>query len=139
MVAWSRDFALTLAGMEGEADRRVRFGYALQRALAARDMSERQLAARLGIDPRRVAAWRKGKRLPDYYEGLALIEILRLKEELLRDPPPIPPEPHYPIDRYLREAVDSGFQEGLRRSREPKAPGGRGRPPRSPGQRVRAK
>lgn len=87
----------------GEAERRARFGYALQRALKRRDMSERQLATTLGVDPRKVARWRSGKDLPDYFETLALVDALQVREELFRNPPEVPPEPAYPIDQYLIE------------------------------------
>lgn len=99
--------------MVGEAERRDRFGYALQQALAARKMSERQLAMQLGIDPRRVAAWRLGRRLPDLYETQELVSILRVDEELFRNPPPVPEPPPYPIEQYLLEAVDRGARQGL--------------------------
>lgn len=113
MVAWSRDFAVSLAGMEGEAERRARFGYALHRALRERKMSERQLAKRLGIDPRRVSAWRNGRTLPNYYEHLAIMRELRVSEDLFRDPPPVPEEPYYPIEKYLLDAASKGLAQGL--------------------------
>lgn len=87
--------------MVGEAERRSRFGYALQRALKARGVSARQLAARLGIDARQVARWRTGKGLPDLYQTQALVSVLRIDEELFRNPPEVPKAPAYPIERYL--------------------------------------
>jgi transcriptional regulator with XRE-family HTH domain len=99
--------------MIGEAERRIRFGYALQKALEARQMSERQLAQRLGVDSRRVAAWRQGKRLPDIYETQAIVAHLRVSEDLFRNPPEVPEPPPYPIERYLIDAVDDGVEQGL--------------------------
>jgi transcriptional regulator with XRE-family HTH domain len=99
--------------MVGEAERRDRFGYALREALAARGMSERQLAQRLEIDPRQVARWRTGKGLPDLYQTQALVAVLRVSEELFRNPPPVPEPPAYPIEDYLLEAVERGVAQGL--------------------------
>lgn len=99
--------------MIGERERRDRFGYALQRALQARGMSERQLAVQLEVDPRRVASWRTGKNLPDLYETQALVEILRVSEDLFRNPPEVPKPPEYPIERYLLDAADEGAERGL--------------------------
>jgi transcriptional regulator with XRE-family HTH domain len=99
--------------MVGEAERRARFGYALQQALTKRKMSERQLAQRLEVDPRRVAGWRIGKKLPDLYETQALAAELRVSEELFRNPPPVPKPQPYPIERYLLEAIGQGAAEGL--------------------------
>jgi transcriptional regulator with XRE-family HTH domain len=99
--------------MVGELERRQRFGYALQRALRARSLSERQLAKRMGIDPRKVARWRAGGGLPDYYETLTLAEQLGVDEDLFRNPPPVPPDPAYPIEDYLLGAVDEGVVRSL--------------------------
>lgn len=101
LVAWSRLPSTSLVRMIGESERRERFGYALQRALEAREMSERQLALAMGIDPRKVARWRRGKDLPDLYETQAIVEHLRVSEDLFRNPPEIPKPPAYPIDQYL--------------------------------------
>ena len=68
-------------------------------------MSERQLAEQLSVDPRKIARWRSGKDLPDYFETLALVDALKVREELFRNPPPVPPEPAYPIDDYLVESA----------------------------------
>ena len=123
--------------MSGEEGRRRRFGYALQMALQARGMSQRQLAKVLEMDPRRIAAFVKGKALPDYYETRGILETLRVSEALFVDLPEIPPAPYYPIERYLLEAVESGREEGLRRlrSQDSEAPDP---PPQSPAPRVRA-
>lgn len=138
MVAWSRADTFSLPAMSGEEGRRRRFGYALQMALQARGMSQRQLAKVLDIDARRVAAFVKGKALPDYYEFRGILETLRVSEALFVDLPEIPPEPYYPIERYLLEAVESGAEEGLRRLRNPEheAPDP---PAPSPARRARAR
>jgi transcriptional regulator with XRE-family HTH domain len=116
-VSWSGHRATSLALMLGETERRERFAYALQRALTARGMSERQLALAIEVDPRTVTKWRSGRSLPDLYQTLALAATLRVSEDLFRDPPAVPPEPYYPIDQYLVEAAQSGVDEGLRRAR----------------------
>lgn len=113
LVAWSSLPAASLMLMVGEQERRDRFGYALQQALTARGMSERQLAARLEIDPRQVARWRTGKGLPDLYQTQALVAVLRVSEELFRNPPPVPEPPAYPIEDYLLDAVERGAAAGL--------------------------
>lgn len=126
MVAWTFAGARSLTLMLGEKERRERFAYALQMALRARDLSERQLALKMQVDPRKIARWRSGKGIPDYYETLALAEVLNVSESLFRDPPavpPPPPEPYYPIEDYLIEAGPSGAEEGHRRaSTRPAAP-----------------
>src|SRR4029077_9731465 len=101
LVAWADRPARSLMLMVGEAERRRRFGYALQEALKARGLSERQLALHLQIDARRVARWRSGKDLPNLYEVQALVATLRVDEALFRNPPEVPEPPAYPIGRYL--------------------------------------
>lgn len=122
LVAWSGLPTRSLVLMVGEAERRRRFGYALQRALEARGLSERQLALRLEIDPRRVARWRMGKDLPDLYETQELVTVLRVSEDLFRNPPEVPEPPPYPIECYLLEdelsaaatrAADAAVDEAL--------------------------
>lgn len=137
-VAWSRADTFSLRPMSGEGDRRLRFGYALQMALRARGMSQRQLAKRLNIDPRRVAAFVQGKAEPTYFEFRQIVETLRVSEALFVDLPEIPPEPYYPIERYLLETVESGAEEGLRRLRSPRHEDP-DPPVQSPARPVRAK
>jgi transcriptional regulator with XRE-family HTH domain len=112
--------------MIGEAERRHRFAYALQEAMAVQNMSGRRLAQALNVDPRKIARWLKEKDLPDLFEAQALAGALGVKEELFRnppDPPPPPPKPYYPIEDYLLGAVDRGVRRGSRRrgpaSRDP--------------------
>lgn len=104
----------SLVLMIGETERRERFGYALQEALAARDKSERQLAAHLKVDARQVAKWRSGRGLPDIYQTRMIEAFLRISERLFAEPPPVPKPPHYPIEDYLLDAVDEGARRGLR-------------------------
>lgn len=103
LVAWSRLPSPSLMLMVGEAERRDRFGHALQQALERRGVSERELAKRLEVDPRKVARWRRAKALPDYYETQEIAAILRVSEDLFRHPPEVPKPPTYPIDQYLLE------------------------------------
>lgn len=126
LVAWSRLPAASLMLMVGEQERRDRFGYALQQALTARGMSERELAKRLEVDPRQIARWRAGKGLPDLYQTQALVSALRVSEELFRNPPPVPTPPAYPIEDYLLDAVERGAAAGL--SDEPLPPAGEPEP-----------
>lgn len=113
LAPWSLQRSPSLVLMLGEAERRSRFGYALQMALEARSMSERQLAKSVGVDPRRVAGWRRGQKLPDLYEIQAIVDVLKVSEELFRNPPPVPKPPPYPIERYLLEAAEEGVSRGL--------------------------
>lgn len=113
LVAWSWQPRASLVLVIGEAERRDRFGYALQEALKARKMSERQLAQAVGVDPRKVARWRSGRDLPDLYQTQAIVDTLRVSEELFRNPPAVPKPPAYPIERYLLEAAKRGAQQGL--------------------------
>ena len=113
LVAWSLPNRHSLTLMLGEAERRDRFGYALQEALRARKMSERQLAQEIGVDPRKIARWRSGKDLPDLYQTQALVDVLRVSEDLFRNPPEVPKPPAYPIERYLLEATSRGALRGL--------------------------
>lgn len=112
LVAWSFASGTSLMLMLGEQERRDRFGYALQEALKARQMSERQLAAHVGVDARRIARWRSGQDLPDIYQTQAIVEALRVSEDLFRDPPAVPKPPEYPIERYLLEAASRGARRG---------------------------
>lgn len=113
LVAWARVGGPSLMLMIGESERRERFGYALAQALIARNVSERQLALRLEVDPRQVAKWRSGKGLPDIYQTQAIAEYLRVSERLFREPPPVPKPPAYPIGDYLLEAIAEGARRGL--------------------------
>lgn len=150
LVAYTSLWGRSLVYVMGEAEQRARFARALQEAMDAqepRPMSARALALRLGIDPRRVAGWLKGKALPTVYESMALAAALDVDEDIFRNPPEVPappPKPYYPIEKYLLRlrvdrtvAVGSGLGEGVRRlgSRAPRAGG---QPPRSPARRARA-
>jgi transcriptional regulator with XRE-family HTH domain len=53
-------------------------------------MSERQVAGKIGVDPRKLAAWRTGRTLPNVYEAASLAAALRVNEDLFRNPPPVP-------------------------------------------------
>ena len=134
LVAWSALPRASLMLMVGEKERRDRFGYALREALTARGMSERQLAQKLEVDPRQVARWRTGKGLPDLYQTQAIASVLRVSEELFRNPPPVPEPPTYPIEDYLLEvtdreravaeqAADVAVDEALERPRSDEVPG----------------
>lgn len=124
--------------MIGEREQRSRFAFALQRAMRERKMSGRALAKALEVDPRRVTGWLKGRTLPHLYEAQALARALNVDEDLFRDPPevpPPPPEPYYPIERYLLDAVGQGAKQGLTRALP--APAG-GAAPKSPQRQRRA-
>jgi transcriptional regulator with XRE-family HTH domain len=121
--------------MLGEAERRDRFGYALQQALAVRGMSERQLATLIGVDARQVARWRSGKSLPDIYQTQAIVDALQVSEDLFRNPPEVPKPPAYPIEEYLLEATSRGARRGLTAS-DPGAEDGDG-PSAPPARRRR--
>lgn len=99
--------------MVGEAERRRRFGYALQEALGERKMSARQLALRMGIDARRVSAWISGKSLPDLYQTQEIVALLRVQERLFREPPPVPEPVIYPIKDYLLDDELSAARAGV--------------------------
>lgn len=103
----------SLGHVLGEAERKLRFSYALREALRERKVSQRGIASRLGVDQRRVAAWVAGQKIPDYYEMLELVAILGVRESLFRDPPPVPEPPAYPLADYLLGAVDAGGEQGL--------------------------
>lgn len=118
MVAWASARGVSLVLMLGEQERRDRFGYALQEALRATGTSERELAKRMGIDPRTIAKWRNGKGLPDYYQTIALAETLGVKEDLFRNPPPVPEPVTYPIRDYLIRPEVAQHQSELVREAE---------------------
>jgi transcriptional regulator with XRE-family HTH domain len=135
--------------MVGEAEQRARFSRALQEAMETRRMSARQLSIALQVDPRRIAGWLKAKGLPNLYEAAALASALRVKEDLFRNPPevpPPPPKPYYPIDKYLvgpavelvTGAVGEGLVEAEGRSRRPRAAEAPSGPRSTPGRRARA-
>lgn len=117
LVVWTSLWGRSLPYVLGEAEQKRRFSYALREAMAARDVSARQLARKLGVDPRRLARWLQEKDLPNLYEAQALASALAVDEELFRNPPEvpvIPPKPYYPIDQYLLDAV----RRGTERARE---------------------
>ena len=43
--------------------------------------------------------------MPDLYQTQALIDALRVKEELFKNPPEVPEQPAYPIEDYLLDDV----------------------------------
>jgi transcriptional regulator with XRE-family HTH domain len=147
LVVWTGLWPVSLITEMGEAEQQARFARALQEAMEARGKSTRALAIAMQVDPRRVAAWLKGKSLPNLYEAAVLARALEVDEELFRNPPPVPPpppKPYYPIDQYLlprtadvASAVESGQEEGVRRLRS-RAPGAGTRPARLPAPRARA-
>ena len=124
--------------MVGEVEQRERFAYALQQAMDARKMSARRLGQDLGVDPRTIARWLGKKDLPNLYQAEALVRILRVREDLFRDPPPVPAPPAYPIADYLlgpESSGEAGLVEGVRRGRVSPAESDPGTPPQSPRRR----
>jgi transcriptional regulator with XRE-family HTH domain len=125
-------------GVSGEAEQRKRFAFALQQAMDARKLSARQLAKQLGdLDARLIARWLNGKALPNLYQAEALVHVLRIREELFRNPPPVPERPAYPIGDYLLGPTsgEAGLVEGVRRGQDDPAPTVPGTPVRSPRRR----
>lgn len=112
--------------MDDEREARARFGYALGAVLKERQLSERAFAARIGVDPRKVARWRAGKAYPDYSEARALMRELGVTETIFNDPPQVPDQPRYPIERFLVESAGRGLERGLR-DRAPAQRGADGR------------
>lgn len=94
--------------MAGELERRRDFGYALSRAMDARDVSARELKRDTGIDDRKINAWRNAasRTLPDVYQMRELAALLGVEDRFFTDPPTRPPEPDYPIAEYLLGAAD---------------------------------
>ena len=140
LVMYTSVWAATLGAMKDEQEQRDRFAYALRRAMQERGVSARALATAMDVDARRVAAWQKARALPNVYEAEELAALLGVRSDLFRNPPPVPvrpPEPYYPIDRYLLDAGDSGAAEGLRRVTTARPPEGRGMPARMPARRAR--
>lgn len=120
--------------MVGEMEQRERFAYALQQAMDARRKSARQLAKDLGgMDARVVAKWLKGTDLPNLYQAERLVDVLQVRDDLFRNPPPVPAPPAYPIADYLLgpSSGEAGLVEGVRRAQEPPARRAPGTPPRS--------
>lgn len=143
LVAYTSLWSFSVLRDMGEAEHRARFARALREAMDAQTpkMSGRALAKKMDVDPRRITAFLKGKVLPTLYESPRLAAALNVDEDLFRNPPevpPPPPKPYYPIERYLREAVASGVEEGLRRARGPRVPKDPERLPRSRVPRARA-
>ena len=104
LVAWTSLWGRSLPYVMGEAEQKDRFSYGLRRAMRERGVSARQLGITLKVDPRKVAGWLRGKTLPNLFESQALAAALRVDEDLFRNPPEVPappPEPYYPIERYL--------------------------------------
>ena len=132
--------------MVGETEQRERFAYALQQAMDVRKVSARRLGLDLGIDPRTIARWLAGKDLPNLYQAEALVRVLRVREDLFRNPPPVPAPPAYPIGDYLLgaaeqlvdAAVAAGVAEGQARARRPRAAEAPSAPEPSPRQRSAA-
>lgn len=122
MVAHALTARLSVSRVVSEDDVRARFGYALEMVLKERNLSERAFAARIGVDPRKVGRWRRGKAWPDYAEAQAIMRELRVTEAIFTDPPEIPRVPAYPLRSLLVEAQRAGLQEGLRRSRDGRDP-----------------
>lgn len=137
--AWTRPSTRSLVLMEGEAEQRRRFAFALQKALTAQDVSVRALADAMKIDPRKVTGWLRGRGLPNLFESQALAAALNVDESLFRYPPevpPAPPEPYYPLEKYLLGAVGEGVRRGRRRPLP--TPVARDAPARRPAQRRKS-
>lgn len=132
LVVWTSLWGRSLPYVMSEAEQKNRFSYALRRAMRERGASSRAVAKKLEVDPRRIATWLEGKSLPNLYESQALAAALKVDETLFRDPPevpPPPPEPYYPIERYL---LESGAAEGRHRATKRLEQPGRGAPAQTP-------
>ena len=119
LVVYSSLWGRSLPYVLSEREQKSRFSFALRKAMSLRGTSARALAQKLGIDPRRIAAWLGEKGLPNLYESQALADALGVDEDLFKNPPevpPLPPEPYYPLEKYVLEARRSGEQEGHRRA-----------------------
>lgn len=99
-----------------EEERQERLAYALTEIMRRKGMSARALARAMGKDPATVNRWAKGQAAPSILVARDLADALGVRVELLIDPPAIP---EYPLSEYLlREAAESGIDEGLRRDRQ---------------------
>jgi transcriptional regulator with XRE-family HTH domain len=124
--------------MVTELERMQRFAFALQQAMTERKMSARQIALALKVDARHVRNWLRGQSLPDLYQADELVDVLQVRPELFRDPPPVPP---YPINDYLLgaaetavgNAVAKGRVRGADRARRPREDGAPSKPEPSGG------
>lgn len=88
----------SLALMDGDAEMRRRFAYALRAAMAAKGWKSPDLARAIGRDASTVGRWVDEKTLPNILVTKDLARALGVRPDLLFDPPPVP---EYPLDDYL--------------------------------------
>lgn len=101
--------------VDGDAELRRRFAYALRAAMAQKGWKAPELAKKIGRDASTVSRWTKEETVPDIFVLRALSDALGVRPEFLFDPPPVP---EYPLSEYLvREATDAAVDEGARRAR----------------------
>jgi transcriptional regulator with XRE-family HTH domain len=109
----------SLALVDTDAEMRRRLAYALNAAMLAKGWKSPDLAKAIGRDASTVSRWANGDSVPNLLMTKALAEALEVRPEFLFDPPPVP---DYPLSEYLiRQATESGLDEGIRRARRRRA------------------
>lgn len=100
--------------MVDEVERKERLAFAIEAAMAAREMEDDDLARLINKSATTVGRWRRGDTIPNALEIGPLADALRVDPSLLLDPPP---KPTYPILDYLvGKAVAAGLELGIRRA-----------------------
>lgn len=117
----------TLSLVGSEVDRKARLAYAIRIAREKRGLTPPQLAERLGRSRGTINDWESGKSAPSLLDLGPLCEVLGADPRLFAD---LPPEPVSPVEEYLvRQTVEEGLAEGLRRASPKRAARGGGSQP----------
>lgn len=115
-------WAVRLAAMESEQERKRRIAYVIRSTRERRGMTPPQLGAKVGRGRGTINAWESGQSTPSLVDLAPLCLALGLDPAVFAELPAIPADP---IAAYLRDAAAEAAEEGAERARTraPRAPG----------------
>lgn len=125
LLGWSRRLpAPTVApmveGTEEEREFALRVGALIAGQRLAQDMSQEQLAERIGISVSTLGRWERGVNAPKTYQAGRVISALGIDPMLFLDPPDVRSD----MDRAIAAAVGAGLSSGLQPRRRATRRGG---------------
>lgn len=101
----------TIVAMD-EGERKRRFAFALDAAMAVREINDDELARLVNRSMTTVGRWRRADTSPNRLDAEALGEALGVSADYFLSPPPLPT---YPVDEYLvGQAAVMGLELGVK-------------------------
>lgn len=109
----------TLSAVLSEEERKARLAYWIRDMRFQRRLTPPGLAELVGVSRSTVNKWEAGDQVPSMIWLGPLATALRVDPRLFADLPPIPPSAA--AEYLVREAGESGIDEGIRRGQERRA------------------